>query len=214
MERNLRCGLNLLVRLAAAGVILNACGDSAAQCGGMPCHGPAGLPCRCTTLPKIPDAAALGKGEGSAGDSGSTRDGGPWVSSIILDAGAPALDSSTRDSAAATQACRWPESLNDAGPGVRACGVGRAFVECTYPSGAGCGCISDDPTSCPGCGPASGATCRSRCAPNEYAVSCGGPPALPLPDGSFASLYQDAPDACVGVAGTPAGNLYSCCPCE
>ena len=38
--------------------------------------------------------------------------------------------------------CRWPESLNDAGPGVRACAVGRALVKCSYPAGIGCGAVA------------------------------------------------------------------------
>jgi hypothetical protein len=39
---------------------------------------------------------------------------------------------------------------------------------------------------------------------------------LPRPslDGGFAVIYQQAPDGCVGVRGTPAGNAHSCCPCE
>jgi hypothetical protein len=120
--------------------------------------------------------------------------------------------------------CQWPDSLNDAGPEVRACRVGRAFLECTYPSGTACGasasgtltvlCISDDPTQCPKCGPPpSGATCRNLCGPNDYAVSCGGPPLRPPPDGGVASVYQDAPAGCVSAGSTPAGNTYSCCPC-
>jgi hypothetical protein len=122
-------------------------------------------------------------------------------------------------------ACAWPANLADAGPG--ACRVGRAFVECTYSSGVVCeggagvsfatmACISDDPTSCSGCGSIAGAaTCTSMCAPNEYAVSCGGPPHFPSSDGSLDGfMYQQAPANCVGVGGTPAGNEYSCCPCE
>jgi hypothetical protein len=129
--------------------------------------------------------------------------------------------------AAAPSTCKWPTSLDDAGPG--ACGVGRAYVKCTYPSGVSCEggvgasspggltmlCISEDPTSCSGCESISGPpTCTNMCAPNEYAVSCGGPPRFSS-DGGFDNFaYQQAPANCVGVGGTPAGNLYSCCPCE
>jgi hypothetical protein len=110
---------------------------------------------------------------------------------------------------------------------VGACTVGRAYVVCKYPSGVVCDggfgasspgginmlCISDDPAGCPGCSATSGtATCMNRCAPNEYAVSCGGPP-MQLPDGGFGG-YQEPPDACVGAGGTPAGNEYLCCPCQ
>jgi len=121
--------------------------------------------------------------------------------------------------------CPWPASLNDAGPG--ACTVGRAFVECSYPSGVVCDgglgasggsgitmlCISDDPTSCSGCASTAGAaTCKNRCAANEYAVSCGGPP-IPSPDGSFSDDYQAPPHGCVGAGVTPGGSAFSCCPC-
>jgi hypothetical protein len=116
--------------------------------------------------------------------------------------------------------CHWPDSLNDAGPG--ACTVGRAYLNCTFPSGAGCGavvspgpltesCISSDVTGCPGCDPAPGATCKDQCGPDEYAVSCGGPPHFP-DDGSF--TYQQAPTGCRDVGSTPGGNTYSCCPCD
>jgi hypothetical protein len=122
--------------------------------------------------------------------------------------------------------CQWPASLNDAGPG--ACSVGRAYVQCAYPSGVSCeggpgasspdgltmGCISEDLTNCSGCGSTSGAaTCTDMCAPNEYALSCGGPPRLTA-DGGFDSTYQQPPANCVGKGGTPAGNGYYCCPCE
>ncbi len=122
--------------------------------------------------------------------------------------------------------CKWPASLDDAGPG--ACSVARAYVHCTYPSGVACeggarasspsglgmSCLSDDLTSCSGCISTTGVmTCMSVCAANEYAVSCGGPP-RPSPDGGFAADYQGPPDGCVGVDGTPAGNSYSCCPCQ
>jgi hypothetical protein len=151
-------------------------------------------------------------------------------SSSSSGAGAPdgAATSSDRQSAATPSACHWPASLDDAGPG--ACTVGRAYVECVYPSGVSCeagggafspggltmGCISDDPTSCTGCASTAGAaTCTDKCGPNEYAVSCGGPPHPPSGDGgSDDFVYQQAPSNCVDIGGTPGGNVYSCCPCE
>src|SRR3984957_216292 len=129
---------------------------------------------------------------------------------------------------ATSSTCHWPASLDDAGPG--ACSVGRAYVECIYPSGVSCeggpaafspggvtmGCISGDPTSCTGCASTAGAaTCTDKCAPNEYAVSCGRPPPPPSDDGGADDfVYQQAPSNCVDVAATPGGNVYSCCPCE
>ena len=140
-----------------------------------------------------------------------------------------ASESATGKSEASTapSTCQWPASLNDAGPG--ACSVGRAYVKCTYPSGVNCEagggasspegltmlCISDDPTSCSGCGSTAGAaTCTDMCAPNEYALSCGGPPHF-NPDGGVDNFtYEQPPANCVGMGGTPAGNGYYCCPCE
>jgi hypothetical protein len=125
----------------------------------------------------------------------------------------------------AASECHWPASLNDAGPG--ACAVGRAYVSCSYPSGVSCEggagasggvtmlCISDDPNSCQGCGSISGAaTCKNMCAPNEYAVSYGGPPHFSNDGGPDTFVYQQAPTNCRGVGVTPGGNQYSCCPCE
>lgn len=132
--------------------------------------------------------------------------------------------------------CSWPAYLDDAGPG--ACAVGRAFVECQYPEGVVCeggtaasgeatgpsgtvlginqACISNDPTSCQGCTSTRGvATCANKCAPNEYALSCGGLPALPLPDGGDTErTYQQPPDDCMSVGITPAGITFYCCPCQ
>jgi hypothetical protein len=123
--------------------------------------------------------------------------------------------------------CSWPAGLYDGGPGV--CTVGRAYVSCSYPVGVTCeggvgafggnggidmGCISADPTSCSGCTSTSGAaTCQSMCAPDEYALGCGGPPHF-VADGASPFAYQEPPDACTFVAATPGGSTYSCCPCE
>ena len=107
------------------------------------------------------------------------------------------------------RACEPPANLRDAGPHVRACTFGRAYLECTFPGGGGCLCISDDPSMCRGCA----APCQNRCADDEYAVSCGGPPLL-SEDGGVTETYQELLAGCVIVAGTPAGNAYACCPCE
>jgi hypothetical protein len=141
-------------------------------------------------------------------------------------------DAEGSEASTALPACQWPASLNDGGRG--ACSVGRAYVECSYPEGFSCAggpggsgggssgggvtqlCISDDPTSCPGCESINGpATCTNKCAPNEYVVSCGGLPPFPAAGGPPDVVYQQAPAGCVPVIpeGT-AGNVYSCCPCE
>jgi hypothetical protein len=150
-------------------------------------------------------------------------------SSTSSGAGTPDGAAMTSDDqiGATSSTCHWPASLDDAGPG--ACSVGRAYVECVYPSGVSCeagggafspggvtmGCISDDPTSCTGCASTAGAaTCTDKCAPNEYAVSCGGPPHFSVDGGPDDFVYRQAPSNCVDIGATPGGNVYSCCPCE
>jgi hypothetical protein len=142
------------------------------------------------------------------------------------DASRSGTSESGGDGAAASQVeCHWPAGLNDGGPG--ACHVGRAYVECAYSEGVTCEdgtgafspdgvtelCLSNDGRSCSGCRSTTGtAACASKCAVNEYAVSCGGPP-RPTPDGGSASEYQSAPTGCIAIGSTPGGNTYSCCPC-
>lgn len=92
---------------------------------------------------------------------------------------------------------------------VRALRVGAAYFVCKDPGGGGCACVSDDPTGCiQGCNAASGASCQSQCAPNEYAMSCGqaGGGGIPRPD-------QEPPDARVPTGGIM-GLVFYCCPCE
>lgn len=102
--------------------------------------------------------------------------------------------------------CTLPSNLTAVAPGVKPCTVGHAQVWCTQPSGGGCGCIADSAASgCPGCTPTGGTTCENKCAPNQYAVACGG-----LGSGQ----YEQVPDACVGVVYTPGGVAFACCPCE
>jgi hypothetical protein len=144
---------------------------------------------------------------------------------------APGVDASASEAgeagAGGFPGCRLDPSLDDAGPGVRACTVGKALVQCTDDAGAGCECVSDDPTRCAfdddadSCGPANGWTCQNLCGPDEYAVHCGGvppPPPPPSADGSSeeppATVFQMPPAACkqTGVILTE-GELL-CCPCE
>lgn len=97
--------------------------------------------------------------------------------------------SCSSQSSEAYGACTWPASLNGSGPG--ACTVGRAYLACHYSSGVVCEggvgassagavtqeCISNDPGICDGCESTSGPpTCTNQCRPDEYALSCGGPP--------------------------------------
>jgi hypothetical protein len=159
--------------------------------------GGAGIACSSTTSSDVNTVPSDGSApvDGSGHRDGSAQRNGPE------DGGGTAQPDGAE---LGDGACHWP--ADDAGPNVTACTVGRAFVECMYPSGETCECISDDPTTCAGCGVAdAAATCRSKCAANQYAVSCGGVPGM---------TYQTAPTACVGVASSPEGNEYSCCPCQ
>lgn len=107
--------------------------------------------------------------------------------------------------------CKRPV-FDDAGAGVTACTAGAAYVQCTFPNGAGCLCISDDPKSCPSCNASNGAECHNGCSDGEYALSCGGPPQV-RPDGGIGNAYQDPPSGCRSMGGTPGGNQFLCCPC-
>jgi len=185
----------LVVTLTFAG-LLSAAGCSSGS--GARCLNPQPLPPFCGGgEPQPPPTAA---DVSNAGDAGTEPDGGDRVP-----------EKGATDASHDAGQCRWPDSLDDGGPG--ACAVARAYVQCTYPSGAGCFCLNDDPTSCPECGPNTGAVCTSVCAPDEYAVSCGGPPRV-LSDGGVGFDYQSAPASCTPAGATPGGNEYSCCPCR
>jgi len=106
--------------------------------------------------------------------------------------------------------CRWPTSLDDAGPG--GCHASRARIVCSGPTG-GCGCMSDNAMTCPAptsCGLSYGySTCQNECAAGEYAVACGGPP---RPDAAV--VDEQPPVGCRLSAAVPSGVALYCCPCE
>ncbi len=159
------------------------------------------------------DGAAIFDGSlsadgGAQTDAAEATDGTASAEDAALVDGAALADGATQGDAAAQGdgQCLRSQALADAGPMVTACTVGNAFVECTFDGGASCECISDDPTTCAGCGLAdAGATCRSMCASNQYAISCGG---------SSGGSFQAAPSGCVGSASSPEGSEYYCCPCQ
>ena len=142
-------------------------------------------------------------GEVTAVPQRATSDGGSY------DAPSPAQgrgDGSSGEAGAIVfPGCRRAASLDDAGPGVHACTVGRALLQCIDDGGTICNCASDDPTSCPPtngeftCGPPDGFTCQNLCGPAEYGVQCGGPP-LPPPN----SIVFQAPPAACGPRGARA----------
>ncbi len=123
----------------------------------------------------------------------------------LADAGA-ANDDAGSSGSGTGGACNAPKNSNSAPIG--ACLSAAKFVDCTFDSGAApCGCLSNGANSCTGCGPDDGATCVSKCASNQYAVSCGGPP-------SAGVSYDPVPANCEVVAQTPHGKSYACCSCE
>ena len=195
-----------LLAILAWSLSILGCSGSGGQC-----LNPHPLPPLCPE-PLPPSSAGASSGSTSEADDASiglAADAGAGDASApddVAPANAIGLDASSFDAGQ----CQWPDSLNDAGPG--ACAVARTYVACTYPAGGGCSCLSDDPTSCPECGPSTGATCRSMCGANDYAVSCGGPP-QPIADGGVGFEYQSVPAACSVLAVTPGGNAYACCPC-
>jgi hypothetical protein len=96
--------------------------------------------------------------------------------------------------------CGHDPAVGTGQPG--ACGVGGRLLDCEFPNGAGCSCMTTG-TSCDGCG--AGATCTDQCKASEYAVACGGIG----PNAASA----DPPAACRLALATPAGVAFYCCPC-
>ena len=104
--------------------------------------------------------------------------------------------------------CSAPYDFPEAGAGVVACKVG-AYVACTSSQGGGCGCISDNPSECPGCSASNGYTCTNKCGVGYFGVACGGPP-NPADGGPN---YQSLPSNCMDPSYTPGGTVFACCPC-
>jgi hypothetical protein len=111
--------------------------------------------------------------------------------------------SGTGSQLSALPECSWSSSLNDAAPG--ACTAARALVTCTEANGEGSFCLSNDALTCSGTG--AGATCQDKCAPNQYAVSCG-------QVGPSDSGDATPPANCSPGLFTPGGVAFYCCPCS
>jgi hypothetical protein len=125
------------------------------------------------------------------------------VIAVVGCGGASQLDGGLTDATTSAGQCRRDPSVVDGGPG--ACGAARAYIDCEFPNGAGCGCMTND-ASCSGCG--AGATCTDKCSTNEYAASCGS-----VGPGNPAITYADPPAACRLILASPAGVAFYCCPC-
>jgi hypothetical protein len=131
------------------------------------------------------------------------------VSADAGDAGMSADAGATSGDASALPACTWPASLDPADADNGQCVAARVLLACTYANGVGEGCISNDPTQCPGPAQPDGPfTCLDQCEPGEYAIRCGqvggglAPPAPPPP-----------PAGCRNMEATPGGIWFECCPC-
>ena len=118
------------------------------------------------------------------------------------EAGATGSDDAGSSGSGAGGACNVPKNSNSAPVG--SCLSAVRFVDCSFDSGAGLGCLSNGAITCTG---AEGAECVSKCAGNQYAVSCGGPT-----DGGV--TYEAVPANCKVVANTPGGKAYACCSCD
>jgi len=97
--------------------------------------------------------------------------------------------------------CGRDPSVGTGQPG--ACGAARAVLDCEFPNGAGCDCVSDG-TTCEGCA----ATCTNKCKASEYAASCGG-----IGPGDPSITYMDPPSSCRLALATPGGIAFYCCLC-
>jgi len=128
----------------------------------------------------------------------------PRISISALTALAACTTSAGGSSTTSTStACTWPASLDEADAAAGACHAKRALMSCSLPGNLTEGCLSDDPTQCPGAADAGG-TCTDQCAAEEYGVACGqvGPGPIGTP-----------PAACRDMGAIPAGIVYYCCPC-
>lgn len=152
------------------------------------------------------DGAIMGDaGLSTAGEVDTAREAAPGEHA----SGDASLDENmgTASDGRPEEQCSRPRSLGDGGD--HQCRVARMYVVCTDPSGAGCGCLSDDAKRCPGCGSDTGFTCRSVCGTDEYAVACGG---VPAPGGT--GMNPELPKGCRAPAVLPSGTTVSCCPCQ
>jgi hypothetical protein len=126
----------------------------------------------------------------------------------VEDASAAAAPTSY-DASGPMPACKWPANLGPGNGG--ACTASRFFLAC-HAGDLTQLCTSNAPNACPNSG---GGSCESRCAPNEYAIACGGPPGLPPPPGHPAppAPPDNAPAGCRSAGITPGGLSFACCPC-
>jgi hypothetical protein len=126
---------------------------------------------------------------------------GSAAAALALAACAGNVAGSGSGGAGGLPACTWPASLDPTDASGGKCTAARAYLVCADPSGGQVGCISDDPTRCPG---TAGYGCKDQCNADEYGAVCG----------QVGPGPEEAPPAgCRLVGPTPAGIAFYCCPC-
>jgi len=103
--------------------------------------------------------------------------------------------------------CSWPAAYGAADAAIGECQAARVYLHCQGSNGGGEGCLSDNPTECPGPNAMPGVTysnCENQCNPDEYALGCGAPGPGPWPQ---------PPTTCRMLPAGPGGGTISCCPC-
>jgi len=126
--------------------------------------------------------------------------------------GACAASTSSESDATTLPACTWSATLDATDAAVDgSCRAARMFLTCTSDAGDGADCLSDNSMECgPNLSPDVSFVCHDECGPQEYGLECGGPPREPPPD---PPVQSDPPAGCRGIAFTPGGVAFYCCPC-
>ena len=84
------------------------------------------------------------------GSSASTPTGWTWDASSGQEVADSSTGSQNGDDAETLAACAWPPSLDPVDASNGACIAARTYLWCQGSNGGGEGCLSNDPTRCPG----------------------------------------------------------------
>ena len=137
---------------------------------------------------------------------------GPGIEGAAVGGGGAAAlsgaGSNAAASGAAVPACTRAPGLDGPNAPRDSCRSASALLRCDVGQGATQICLSDDRMRCPvlaGESVAPPKRCTNDCAPNQYAVVCGG----------VGPNIGDAhaPEGCERGLPTPGGPAFSCCPC-
>jgi hypothetical protein len=109
-------------------------------------------------------------------------------------------------SRASWPSCSWPSALDPDESGLARdhCVATRTRLECALADGSTEICPTNNPLQCEGADPPAADACDAQCAPNEFALRCGGvgPGSIPAP-----------PAGCHSEVPTGAGIILYCCSC-